>query len=81
MNRNSKFKIAVFPGDGIGIEVMDAALRVLHAAQQRFGGFDIAGRYGMLFVEPRRGRREGLVSRGKSALEDDLIDNVTINGK
>ena len=39
VNRNSTFKIAVFPGDGIGIEVMGAAIEVLKAAEQRFGGF------------------------------------------
>ncbi|MDO5625813.1 MAG: tartrate dehydrogenase [Pseudomonadota bacterium] len=30
-------RIAVIPGDGIGKEVMPEALRVLHAAQRRFG--------------------------------------------
>ena len=39
MKRNDAFRIAVFPGDGIGSEVMDAALAVLAVAQQRFGGF------------------------------------------
>lgn len=39
MTRNSAFKIAVFPGDGIGIEVMNAAIAVLKAAQNRVGGF------------------------------------------
>ena len=31
------FKIAVLPGDGIGPEVMEEALKVLEAAQERFG--------------------------------------------
>ncbi|MDL2329263.1 3-isopropylmalate dehydrogenase [Desulfosarcina sp. OttesenSCG-928-A07] len=31
------FKIAVLPGDGIGPEVMDQTLRVLDAAQKKFG--------------------------------------------
>jgi tartrate dehydrogenase/decarboxylase/D-malate dehydrogenase len=31
------YKIAVIPGDGIGVEVMPEALRVLDAATQRFG--------------------------------------------
>lgn len=31
------FEIAVMPGDGIGNEVMDAALHVLDAAEKRFG--------------------------------------------
>ncbi|MDL2275400.1 3-isopropylmalate dehydrogenase, partial [Desulfosarcina sp. OttesenSCG-928-G10] len=34
------FKIAVLPGDGIGPEVMDQTLRVLDAAQKKFG-FDL----------------------------------------
>jgi 3-isopropylmalate dehydrogenase len=37
MTTNTSFKIAVLPGDGIGIEVMDAALHVLEALQRRFG--------------------------------------------
>jgi 3-isopropylmalate dehydrogenase len=36
------YKIAVLPGDGIGPEVMSAALEVLDAAGQRFG-FEIEG--------------------------------------
>lgn len=39
--RNSEFNIAVFPGDGIGVEVMDAALTVLSAVQHRVGGFSL----------------------------------------
>ena len=31
------FKIAVLPGDGIGPEVMEEALKVLEAAQEAFG--------------------------------------------
>jgi len=31
------YEIAVFPGDGIGIEVMEAAMAVLAAAEARFG--------------------------------------------
>ena len=31
------YKIAVIPGDGIGVEVMPEALRVLDAATRRFG--------------------------------------------
>ena len=33
------FKITVFPGDGIGLEVMDAAQAVLAAVQDKVGGF------------------------------------------
>lgn len=35
MNRN--YRIAVIPGDGIGVEVMPEGLRVLDAACRRFG--------------------------------------------
>ena len=41
MSRNDAFRIAVFPGDGIGHEVMNAALAVLKAVQQRVGGFTL----------------------------------------
>jgi 3-isopropylmalate dehydrogenase len=40
--RNSAFHIAVLPGDGIGVEVMDACLGVLDAVRARFGGLDFA---------------------------------------
>lgn len=36
-SRSNAFHIAVMPGDGIGIEVMDAALTVLDAVETRFG--------------------------------------------
>lgn len=36
--RNAAYKIAVMPGDGIGHEVMDAALPVLAAAADKVGG-------------------------------------------
>lgn len=32
-----QYRIAVLPGDGIGPEVMEQALKVLAAIQQRFG--------------------------------------------
>ncbi len=35
------FRIALYPGDGIGVEVTDAAVRVLEAAQERLGGFTL----------------------------------------
>jgi isocitrate dehydrogenase len=35
---NSKFRIAVLPGDGIGQEVMTPCLEVIDAALQRGGG-------------------------------------------
>ena len=36
---NARFAIAVYPGDGIGVEIMAAARRVLAAAEQAIGGF------------------------------------------
>jgi len=36
-----EFKIAVFPGDGIGVDVIDEAVRVLEAAQKCVGGFEL----------------------------------------
>lgn len=35
------FRIALYPGDGIGPEVLDQAVRVLDAAQERDGGFKL----------------------------------------
>ena len=39
MNGAMNFNIAVFPGDGIGIEVTEAAVKVLKDAQRLTGGF------------------------------------------
>ncbi len=39
MGQAPHHRIAVFPGDGIGIEVTAAALQVLREAQRRVGGF------------------------------------------
>jgi len=39
MNDAMNFNIAVFPGDGIGIEVTEAAVKVLKEAQRLVGGF------------------------------------------
>ena len=36
-----RFEIAVIKGDGIGIDVTDAALAVIDAARHRVGGFDL----------------------------------------
>jgi 3-isopropylmalate dehydrogenase len=36
---NSQFEIAVLPGDGIGTEVINAAIAVMEAVQARVGGF------------------------------------------
>ena len=34
---SKKYRIAVIPGDGIGVEVMPEALRVLDTVKARFG--------------------------------------------
>ena len=39
----AEFSVAVMPGDGIGIEVMDACLHVLDRLQRRVGGFRLRG--------------------------------------
>ena len=36
---NTELQIAVLPGDGIGLEVMDAALAVLEAVEHKVGGY------------------------------------------
>jgi 3-isopropylmalate dehydrogenase len=38
----NELRIAVLPGDGIGVEVMDACLAVLEAVQRKIGGFRLA---------------------------------------
>jgi 3-isopropylmalate dehydrogenase len=42
LQNEQTFQIAVFPGDGIGAEVIDACLGVLNALQERVGGFRLA---------------------------------------
>jgi 3-isopropylmalate dehydrogenase len=42
MRANDSFRIAVLPGDGIGIEVMAPCLAVLNEAARRTGGFSLA---------------------------------------
>ncbi len=39
MSNDKEFKVVVFPGDGIGLEVTAAAQAVLAAAHDRAGGF------------------------------------------
>lgn len=39
MSNEKEFNIAVLPGDGIGIEVTEAALHVLQAVERKIGGF------------------------------------------
>lgn len=36
-----RFRIALYPGDGIGVDVVEQAVRVLDAAQQRCGDFEL----------------------------------------
>jgi len=42
---NSSFQIAVIKGDGIGIEVTDATLKILEAAKESVGGFSYSLNY------------------------------------
>jgi 3-isopropylmalate dehydrogenase len=42
MSPKSEFSIAVFPGDGIGDEIMQACLAVLQRLQECVGGFELA---------------------------------------
>jgi 3-isopropylmalate dehydrogenase len=42
MAGRAAFRIAVLPGDGIGVEVMDACLAVLERLERRVGGFGLA---------------------------------------
>ena len=36
-----QFKIAVYPGDGIGVDVTREALRILEAVETAVGGFHL----------------------------------------
>jgi tartrate dehydrogenase/decarboxylase / D-malate dehydrogenase len=40
-NKLKNYKIALYPGDGIGPEVLDASLEAIDAAQRIFGGFHL----------------------------------------
>src|ERR1043166_1076056 len=40
-NQMNTKKIAVYPGDGIGVEVIEQAVRVLDAVQNKVGGFQL----------------------------------------
>ena len=51
MGKRSDFHIAVFAGDGIGHEIMDACLEVLRTLEQKMGRF-------RLFLEPLLGGAE-----------------------
>jgi 3-isopropylmalate dehydrogenase len=58
-----EFKIAVFAGDGIGPEVMEACLAVLRMLEDRVGGFRLA-------LEPVAGGAAHYVATG-TALPDE----------
>ncbi len=38
---NTTYRVAVIKGDGIGVDVIDSAMAVLDAAQERIGGYDL----------------------------------------
>jgi len=42
MTKNSDLSIAVIPGDGIGIEIIDGCLAILDALEKRVGGYNLA---------------------------------------
>lgn len=68
MNTNRRFEIAVLPGDGIGLEVMEPAVEVLKAVQAKVGGFDLN------FSEYECGA--GLYAKSGDALPPDLVEKV-----
>ena len=45
MTKTKAYRIVVLPGDGIGPEIVDAALDVLEAVQELTGGFSLAYEY------------------------------------
>ena len=54
MNPAGTYRIAIYPGDGIGPEVVDAALTVVAAAKRVVGGFRAAAErfdWGMPYYE------------------------------
>ena len=42
MTKAKTYRIVVLPGDGIGPEIVDAALEVLETVQEIAGGFSLA---------------------------------------
>ena len=66
MSSNRVFNVAVLPGDGIGLEVMDPTVEILRAAQVAVGGFDLT------FTEHDCGA--GLYSRTGDALPPDVVE-------
>ena len=41
MSQDNRYRVAVLPGDGIGVEVIDSAMEVLNVVQEKIGGFEI----------------------------------------
>ncbi len=68
MSTNRRFEIAVMPGDGIGMEVMDPAVQVLKAVEAKIGGFDLE------FTEYQSGA--GLYAETGEALPQDTVDKA-----
>ena len=77
MNANDIFRIAVLPGDGIGIEVMEPCLAVLESAVKRVGGIRLA------FDRQRAGAlcyRDTGVALPKAALDAVRSADATLLG-
>ena len=41
ISQNQSFNIALYPGDGIGVDVTDETVRTLNALQEQIGGFEL----------------------------------------
>ena len=82
MSNAQAFNIAVLPGDGIGIEVMDAAVEVLRAVQRKLGGFQLkleslpagAGHY----RETGAALPEGHPAAGKTVVDGEATAYVCV---
>ena len=68
MTTNRRFNVAVLPGDGIGLEVMEPAVEVLKAVQAKLGGFELN------FSDHECGA--GLYKKTGDALPQDLVDQI-----
>ena len=63
------FRIAVLPGDGIGVEVMEAAIEVLDRLVTRVGGFKLAFEHHRAGAELYRATGVDLPDRVRKACE------------
>lgn len=68
MTTNRRFNVAVLPGDGIGLEVMEPAVEVLKAVQAKLGGFELN------FSDHECGA--GLYKKTGDALPQDLVEKI-----